>query len=202
MPWRASCQHPWTSVAPGPHKEWPFPHRNVSNRSHGQRYTYKDIHCSITSKRGPRGTSKPHNCDGQGTVTWSEVWPIAQKVKADLRVIGWKNPQNLKEEGARLSFESLGVCLLRGRIYTQYCTNIRVGRRGIWKMLTRIGVTIWGYQWEEGFYFAIHNFHTILILFNHGQDITFIVILFKTFHFFIFFLIYYGKQDCPRNLGV
>ena len=70
-------------------------------------------------------------------------------------------------------------------------------------MLTKIGVTIWGYQWEEGFYFAIDNFRTILILFNHGQDITFIVILFKTFHFLsLFFLkMYYRKQDCPRNLG-
>lgn len=54
-------------------------------------------------------------------------------------------------------------------------------------MLTRIGVTVWGYQWEEGFYFAIDNFRTILILFNHGQDITFIVILFKTFHFLSLF---------------
>ena len=70
-------------------------------------------------------------------------------------------------------------------------------------MLTRIGVTIWGYQWEEGFYFAIDNFRTILILFNHGQDITFIVILFKTFHFLSLFFkkMYYRKQDCPRNLG-
>lgn len=70
-------------------------------------------------------------------------------------------------------------------------------------MLTRIGVTIWGYQLEKGFYFAIHNFHTILILFNHGQDITFIVTLFKTFHFLSLFFkkFYYRKQDCPRNLG-
>lgn len=92
-----------------------------------------------------------------------------------------------------LMYESLGFCLPRDRIYTQYYTYIRVDERYLRRYLNsvaRLGVTVVGYQRQEGFYFSIYTFSTVLILFNHGQDITFIIILYKIFHFLSLFKIF------------